>query len=90
MDIGKDFPVSDYYRGHIVDGVTLSRVAGWWSAVLVIRDPKTEKIVLNVYQWQFTEKGWKVRKNFSFKRTKDLQVFQAICEELTSKFPLGT
>jgi hypothetical protein len=90
MAIGKDFPVSEYYRECILDGVTLSRVAGWWSAVLVIKDPKTDRNFLNVYQWQFTEKGWKVRKTFSFKKKKDLQMFQAICEELTTKFPLGT
>ena len=89
MSIGKDFPISEYYRDNIVDGFTLSRVAGWWSAILIIKDPKTEKHILNVYQWQLTEGGWKVRKNFSFKKQKDFEAFVAASNDLVSKFPLG-
>jgi len=89
MSIGKDFPISDYYRDNIVDGFTLSRVGSWWSAILIIKDPKTEKNILNVYQWQLTENGWKVRKTFSFKKRKDLDAFVAACQELVAKFSLG-
>jgi len=89
MAIGRDFPISDYYRDNIVDGYTLSRVGGWWSAILIIKDPKTEKNVLNLYQWQLTEGGWKVRKNYSFKKQKDLDAFLKAGQELVAKFPLG-
>jgi hypothetical protein len=88
MSIGKDFPISEYYRDNIVDGYTLSRIGVWWSAVLIIKDPKTEKNILNVYQWQYTENGWKLRKNFSFKKHKDFEAFVTACQELTAKFPL--
>ena len=88
MDVGKDFPISEYYRGHIVDAFTLSRSPTWWSAVLVIKDPKSNKNIFNIYQWQMTDDGWKVRKNFSFKKQKDLDTFANACKELAAKFPL--
>ena len=69
--IGQDFPISDYYKGNVEDAVTLSRTGGWWSAVLLIKEPRAEQLILNVYQWQLTENGWKTRKHYSFKKKKD-------------------
>ena len=40
---GKDFPISDYYKDHIVDAITIKRSGSWWSAVLLIDDPKSKK-----------------------------------------------
>ena len=63
--IGKDFPVSSYYKDNIVDARTITRAGRWWMAALVISDPKSGRRMLNLYQWQMTENGWKTRKQFS-------------------------
>jgi hypothetical protein len=70
MAIGQNFPVSDYYKEHIIDAETISRAGGWWTAVLLIRDPKTEKPFLGVYRWQLDGDTWKTRKSISFKNKK--------------------
>jgi hypothetical protein len=69
MTLGQNFPISDYYREQIIDAETISRSGGWWTAVLLISDPRTNKPFVALYRWQHTERGWKIRKQFSF-RTK--------------------
>lgn len=69
MTLGQNFPISDYYREQIIDAETISRSGGWWTAVLLITDPRTKKPFVALYRWQHTEGGWKLRKQFSF-RTK--------------------
>ena len=59
--LGQNFPISDYYKNNILDAKTLSNRAGWWTAVLLIKDPQTEKSIVSVYKWQHTEEGWKMR-----------------------------
>jgi hypothetical protein len=70
MNFGQNFPVSDYYKPHIVDAETISRGGGWWTAVLVIRDPQTEKRFVAIYRWQSDGETWKTRKSISFKSKK--------------------
>ena len=79
-----DFPVTDFYKGHILDGQTLSRTGVWWTAILLIEEPKTKKPFIGLYRWQKTQAGWKVRKRFSFHRVKE--VSQVI--EIIQKFSL--
>jgi hypothetical protein len=64
---GTNFPISDYYRENILDAETISRGGSWWTAVLLILDPKTEKPFVAFYRWQKTDSGWKIRKQFSFR-----------------------
>lgn len=87
--IGKDFPVSDYYKEHIVDARTITRAGSWWMAALVISDPKSGRRMLNLYQWQMTENGWKTRKQFSIKNTKALGVFRNLLDELIPLISAG-
>ena len=54
-----DFPVSEFYKNHILDAATISRAGNWWSAILLIADPKNSKPFLSFYQWQKTNDGWK-------------------------------
>lgn len=70
MALGQNFPVSDYYKDQILDAETIARAGGWWTAVLLIRDPKTEKPFLAVYRWQLDGDTWKTRKSISFKSKK--------------------
>lgn len=81
----ESFPVTEYYRGHLLGGETLSKVGGWWSAVLLIRDPRTEKPFIGLYRWQKSGGSWKVRKRFNIKSTKELQMTLAAIGRLSGK-----
>lgn len=63
-----NYPLSDYYKGHVIAGDTLINTGAWWSAVLLIREPKTQKPFIGFYRWQKTKNGWKTRKRFTFKK----------------------
>ena len=77
--IGTNFPISEYYRDHILDARTISRGGNWWTAVLLISDPKTNKPFLAIYKWQHTETGWKTRQRFIFRKKQDVtSVFESV------------
>jgi hypothetical protein len=67
-----DFPISDYYRERIIDAETIARSGGWWTAVLVIKDPRTDKPFINLYRWQKSGEEWKVRKSFPIRSNRVL------------------
>ena len=73
MLFGQNFPVSEYYKDRIIDAQTISRVGGWWTAVLLISDPNTQKPFLALYRWQLSENTWKTRKSISFKSKKHVE-----------------
>ncbi|MBN1688272.1 MAG: hypothetical protein JW893_04155 [Candidatus Omnitrophica bacterium] len=81
-----DYPVSDYYRNHILNAYNLAKTDKWWAAVLLIRDPKTSRPFIALYQWQRNETGWKTQKRFTFKRATEVkrvsQVMQEFMREL--------
>ena len=54
-----DFPVAGYLQGQIRDAMTLSRSGTWWSAALVIEDPRNRKRHVALYRWQFRDGSWK-------------------------------
>ncbi|MDE0395544.1 MAG: hypothetical protein OYK82_12290 [Gammaproteobacteria bacterium] len=54
-----DFPVASYLRGQIRDAMTLTRTGRWWSAALLIEDPRHGKRYVAVYRWHFRDGDWK-------------------------------
>jgi hypothetical protein len=80
MTLGQNFPISDYYQDQIIDAETITRAGGWWTAVLLIRDPKTQKPFLAVYRWQRDGNRWKTRKSIAFKSVKQVA---AVVEAMT-------
>ncbi|MHA1268948.1 MAG: hypothetical protein ACTSPY_04105 [Candidatus Helarchaeota archaeon] len=48
--IQTNFPSINYYE--IVCGITVSKGYGDWKAVLIIRDPKTDKKQVRIYNWK--------------------------------------
>ena len=76
---GQRFPISDYYKGQIIDAVTVARTGSWWTAVLLIKDPKSEIPFLSLYRWQKHQDSWKVRSRFVFRRKRDVN---EICKNL--------
>tara|TARA_B100000315_G_C14587383_1_gene593801 strand:+ start:4448 stop:4711 length:264 start_codon:yes stop_codon:yes gene_type:complete len=85
--VGDNFPITDYYRGHILDATTISRVGGWWVAILLIEDPKSKKPFISLYRWQSTDRGWKARKQFKFNSQKEVgKIFDGI-KEMVKRLP---
>jgi len=86
VSFGQKFPVTEYYRDHILDAETISRGGGWWTAVLLIADPKTNKPFVTIYRWQSDGEAWKTRKSISLKSKKQvdqvIQVFSRLKEKM--------
>lgn len=70
---GTNFPISDYYRPYIQDAVTISRGGAWWTAAVLIEDPKSAKQFVTLYSWQQVGDTWKMRKSFTIRSQKALQ-----------------
>lgn len=85
--LGTNFPVSDYYKNNILDAETLSRSGSWWTAVLLIADPKTDNPFIAVYRWQMTDRGWKVRKAFSCRRKAEASALAEVVERWMERLP---
>jgi hypothetical protein len=83
--IGQDFPVSEYYRDNIIDAITINRKGPWWSAVLLIKDPKTEKPFLGFYKWQKKGDKWTVKQKFNVNSESDANKFVSSVGTLATK-----
>jgi hypothetical protein len=80
-----DFPVTDYYKSHILAGHKLSHTGVWLSAILLLNDPKSKKPFIALYRWQKTKKGWKTRKRYSFKSQAQAKQAIEILQEFSTK-----
>jgi len=85
MPLGQNFPVSEYYKNRILDAETLSRGGGWWTAVLLIVDPKTEKPFVALYRWQSDGETWKTRKSISLKNRRQIEQMIQVLDRLKEK-----
>ena len=83
--LGKNFPIADYYRENILDALTVSRQGAWWTAVLLIEDPKTKKPFISLYKWQSTESGWRIRSRFHFKRAAEMKSIMDAIQQFSEK-----
>lgn len=81
------FPVSEYYAAHVLEGITLSNQGGWWSAVLLIRDPKTLKPFLALYRWERKDGTWRNRKSFVIRDQSGVAKVISALNELKTKLP---
>ena len=70
--VGKNFPISDYLKPHILDARTISHTGAWWTAILLIRDPKSEKPYVAFYKWQKRNGEWKRASGFKINNKKAL------------------
>lgn len=71
--VGTNFPISVYYKDSVVDAETLSNINGWWTAVLLLREPKGGNIFLALYKWQLVDGVWKKRMGWKFKNKSDFE-----------------
>lgn len=66
-----DFPVAPYLRGQIRDALTLTRTGSWWSAALLIEDPRNRRMYVAIYRWQYRDGAWKRFSKFIRRTKKD-------------------
>lgn len=85
--LGRNFPITEYYRDHIMDAQTLSRGGNWWTAVLVIADPRSGKPFLGLYRWQNKGGEWKTRSRFLIRKKSDVQSIIGCLETLAGHLP---
>ena len=83
--IGQNFPMSEYYRENILDARTLTNRGGWWSAVLLIKDPRTKKPFVSINRWQHTKNSWKLRSRIHIRSKKDLSLLLETLNEYVEK-----
>lgn len=81
------FPVSEYYADHVLEGITLSNKGVWWSAVLLIRDPKTKLPFLALYRWERKDGTWRNRKSFVIRDQTGVAKVISALNELKVKLP---
>lgn len=83
--IGLNFPVSDYYKEHLLDAITISRTGMWWSAILLINNPKTLKPFVALYKFQKRDDAWKVRQKIHINSKKDIEKYVEALTEFSEK-----
>jgi hypothetical protein len=71
MDIGVNFPLDPFYKGCILDAETISNRNGWWTAVLLIKEPRSNEKFVALYKWQQVQGSWKKRSSWKFKSNQD-------------------
>ena len=84
---GLNFPVAEYYRDHIKDAVTLSRGGQWWSAALLIKDPRNNQLFVNLYTWELVGGDWKKRKSFAIRSKKVSDQLRDVLSTLGDRLP---
>lgn len=79
------YPVSEYYRNAIVDGITVGRRGPWWTAVLLIRSPRNCELTLNLYRWENVDGKWKTRQLFKIRNGKPIDKLLSAMTELRGR-----
>jgi hypothetical protein len=82
-----EFPVSEHYKKHVLDGDTITKRGVWWTAVLLIADPKTGKPFIGLYRWQSKDNSWKLRKRFTFRKKEEVASITGVIQKFSHKLP---
>ena len=80
-----DFPVDEYLRGQIRDGRTLTRKGSWWSAVLLMEDPRSGKPYVAMYRWHRKDGQWKRASKFTCRTSRDVDTLRDFLAEQRDK-----
>jgi hypothetical protein len=84
--LGQNFPISPYYRSEILRAVTINRTGNWWTALLAIRDPKSQKPFLAIYKWQKRGDEWKLHQKVHLNSKEDASKVRSAIDDLISHF----
>lgn len=75
------FPIDNYYKDNISDAITISRNHLWWTAILLIKEPKTGKNIIRLYKWQNRKGEWKRSSVFTLSSRKNIEsIVNSLCE----------
>ena len=85
VGFGKNFPINEYYKDNIIDGITINRTAKWWTAVLLINNPSNKKPFLAVYKWNNRGDIWKVHQKIHINSKTDAEKYISAISELNDK-----
>ena len=85
MELGVNFPIDSFYKGCIVDAETLSNKSGWWTAVLLLRDPKTNCKIIALYKWQQVDGAWKKRSSWKIKSNQEYLTLNSVIQKLINQ-----
>ena len=83
--VGQSYPVAEIYKNNIVDGETVSRRGNWWTAVLLIRNPKTGKLFTKLYMWELRDGVWKTAQSFKIGKLVKLKHITLILQKFSAK-----
>ena len=83
-----EFPVIGRLEEHVVAGRTLRNSNGWWTAILVVKDPKTAKNELIFYRWDKKGDRWRERKTFPIHDRQGIESAIDVLTELKVHLPL--
>jgi hypothetical protein len=83
--IENDYPVSDYYKNHVIDGRSISRKGPWWSALLLIEEPSNNVPFLSFYRWHSSSETWTTKSKFIIRKKKDAERAIEILNEFIDK-----
>jgi hypothetical protein len=83
------YPLAEYYRDHVRDGVTISRGGGWWTAVLLIKDPRSDSHFIAFYRWKLSNGEWRKNKSFSIRTLAATDLASEALETFKSFLPEG-
>jgi hypothetical protein len=88
IEFSKHFPVSEYLRDSILDARTISNTGVWWTACLAIKDPRSKKVSLVFYKWQWQKKTerWVNKQKIKLNSLSDVNDAIAALGELSSCF----
>lgn len=65
-------PITEFYKDRVIKVKTISKKGGWWSVVVLLKDPQSGSNFINIYRWQLAEDRWKARKRFTFRKVKEV------------------
>jgi len=83
------FPISEYYKNNIKDAYTIKRGGLWWTAALLIEDPRNNNNFIKIYKWQFDKKSntWKVRESIKINDKKGLNKIIKVFRKFENSIP---
>lgn len=79
------FPVSDYYSSNVLDGYTVARSGGWWTAILLIRSPRNGSPFIGLYRWQKDKDSWKTRSSFKIRDVDQVKDIREIIDQYSER-----
>ncbi len=77
-------PPIDYYE--ILKYSTISYSGGWWSVLVLLRDPKTGKISLSLYKYKKVNEGFRKQTSYKINNLKQARTLIQMLGDFVSEW----